>query len=91
VCVTRRRVLQNWHDFVVPKHCRSGSQVLIGPFQIAELSDRYVGEYLVYSRRRIHMIYIAVHQGKSGAIGEAKQMFQSISEPTTVTYTCMSQ
>jgi pentatricopeptide repeat protein len=33
----------------------------------------------------------AVHQGKSGAIEEAKQMFQSINEPTAVAYSCMSE
>jgi hypothetical protein len=39
----------------------------------------------------MHITYIAVDQGKSGAIGEAKQAFQSINEPTTVAYNCMSK
>jgi hypothetical protein len=32
-----------------------------------------------------------VVQGKAGAIEEAKKMFQSVSEPTVVTYNCMSE
>jgi pentatricopeptide repeat protein len=32
-----------------------------------------------------------IHQGKSGGIDEAKQTFQSISEPTAVTFNCMSE